>query len=138
MKHEALLHDHVGGALAIREHVRQLALDVRLFHADVTRLRKTLRLARRDRIDQLKESVSLSRGIGRYRQTELEHLQMAREHVERSHALVFDQRARVADLERAGQETTAARQLLATLEESLEVMSYHLALEEEHVGAKEE
>jgi hypothetical protein len=66
-------------------------------------------------------------------QIELDHLEQARDHVARSETLVQEQRDRVAELERDGHGTGAARRLLATLEQSLSVMRAHLAIEEELV-----
>lgn len=58
------------------------------------------------------------------------HLQMARDHVAHGEALVGRQRDLVAELERDGHNTRAARRLLETLEGSLSIFREHLAVEE--------
>jgi hypothetical protein len=63
-------------------------------------------------------------------------LAMARRHVAEGRQRVTAQQARIAELDRGGHDTTRSRQLLATLEDSLRLMSEHLALEEQELAGR--
>jgi hypothetical protein len=61
----------------------------------------------------------------------LQDLQRARVHVEDGERRVAEQRELVAELARDGHSTDAAVRLLVTLEETLQIMRDHLAVEEQ-------
>jgi hypothetical protein len=61
-------------------------------------------------------------------------LAMARRHVAEGRRRVTAQQARIAELDRDGHNTIWSRELLATLENSLRLMSEHLALEEQELA----
>ena len=60
----------------------------------------------------------------------LDDLNRAREHVADGERRVADQRRLLAELSRDGHSTDAAERLLRTLEDTLQIMRDHLAVEE--------
>ena len=63
-------------------------------------------------------------------------LAMARRHVAEGRRRVTAQQGRIAELDRDGHNTIWSRELLATLENSLRLMSEHLALEEQELAGR--
>jgi hypothetical protein len=58
-------------------------------------------------------------------ETELRHLEEATRHIAEGQQRIAEQKARIAGLERDGHDTTASKELLEVLEETLELMMRH-------------
>jgi hypothetical protein len=59
------------------------------------------------------------------REMELRHLELAIRHIAEGQRRIAEQKARIAGLERDGRNTTASKELLEVLEETLELMMRH-------------